>query len=410
MIRASLLASLCLLLALSASAREAVVGMSGRVLEDINEIHDAIDQEQYDTAWSQLEDLLGGRLSGYERAHALNLKGVLLFEQDDLAGAREAYTEALEQPRIPDSQVGNFLQTLARLGLLQSDYDYAKAQLTRLLAMPDFNTPANRVLLANVYLGAEDYASARDLLQDILAETRAAGDQPRENWLSMLASAHFQLEEYAAMREVTRELVSLYPRERHLMNLAALHGQMGDTGRQLALVEGLLDEGRLKQESHLRMVASLFIAEELPYKAAKLLQREIDNGRVEATERTLEQLSQAWFLADEAERAIPPLERAAALSENGDLYMRVARLYMDVYQWEAAEKAARAALEKGGLRAEGGAWLVRGMALVRMEKFTQAEDFFDRASKFEDTRAYAEQWMAFADSERERLAATQVGS
>jgi hypothetical protein len=39
------------------------------------------------------------------------------------------------------------------------------------------------------------------------------------------------------MREVMERWCSLYPREQYVMNLAALHGQLGDSEKQLALME-----------------------------------------------------------------------------------------------------------------------------------------------------------------------------
>jgi hypothetical protein len=189
------------------------------------------------------------------------------------------------------------------------------------------------------------------------------------------------------------------------MNLAALHGQLGETDRRLALVESLADEERLEQETHLKMLANLFLAEGLPHKAAMLVEREIEAGRIEASVDNLEMLSQAWYTAAEPGRALPPLSRAADMAEDGELYLRLARLHMDAYDWPAADSAARAALTKGGLREEGHAWLLRGMAQVRLKQHTEARTFLQRAERFDETRNYAEQWLAWLSSEEEREAA-----
>jgi tetratricopeptide (TPR) repeat protein len=183
----------------------------------------------------------------------------------------------------------------------------------------------------------------------------------------MLASIFYSLEDLEAMRTVVRELVEIYPREQYLMNLAALHGQLGDRQKQLALVEAMLDDDRIEQGRQLKMLASLFLAEELPHKAARVLDTGLTDGRIEADSQTLELLSQAWYLAQEFDRAIPPLERAAAMAETGELYMRLAGLHMDAYQWPEAESAAERALAAGGLKQEGRAWLIRGMAAARAE-------------------------------------------
>ena len=146
--------------------------------------------------------------------------------------------------------------------------------------MRDHDNGNNRVLLASALFGQADYDNALTHLSKAIGEARSNGGSPPENWLSMLASVHYEREDFVAMRRVMEYLVSLYPRDHHLMNLAALHGQLGDTERQLSLVEALMDDGRLQREQHLRMLASLFMALDLPYKAAKLLEQELADGRL----------------------------------------------------------------------------------------------------------------------------------
>jgi tetratricopeptide (TPR) repeat protein len=234
---------------------------------------------------------------------------------------------------------------------------------------------------------------------------KEAGAKPRENWMLMLSSVYYSLEDYKSMRDILYEIVALYPAEKYLINLAALHGQLGDTDKQLALIESLLDDERLEKSYHLMSLVNLFLAKGMPYKAADLLQREMASGRIETTRQNLEMQSQAWYLAGEGERAIPPLEEAAAMSDDGQLYLRVARLYMDDYQWAPAEKAARLALEKGGLRDEGGAWLVVGMALARGDKLAAARKAFAEAAAHEQSAQWAQQWIKFVDTEQQRIAA-----
>jgi tetratricopeptide (TPR) repeat protein len=154
------------------------------------------------------------------------------------------------------------------------------------------------------------------------------------------------------------------------MNLAALHGQLGETDRQLALVESLLDDNRLQRGHYLLNMANLFLAHQLPYKAARLLETEIASGRIEESQKNLELQSQAWYLAGEEARAIPPLEAAAELSEDGEIYLRVARLYMDLYNWRARRQ-------------------------------------FVKAAESEDSARWARQWLKFIDSEERRIAALQ---
>jgi tetratricopeptide (TPR) repeat protein len=237
---------------------------------------------------------------------------------------------ALEE--LPNAMRVTLLNSLGQVNLAGENYAAAERYLRQLLALPDQDVPSNQVLLAAALLGQERYADALEPLLSAVEGERAKGNQPRENWLSMLASIYYEINDYAAMRDVVEELVELYPREQYVMNLAALHGQLGDQGRQLALIESLLDDERLTQPTHLRMIVNLFLGEEMPHKAAVILERELDSGRLERNLSNLELLSQAWLLSAETENAIEPLAEAAELSESGELYLRLARLHMDAYR------------------------------------------------------------------------------
>jgi tetratricopeptide (TPR) repeat protein len=403
---------ICLLLCLSAplAAGEKVMGMSKRVYDGINKVQLLLDEKQWPAAMEELDYLLERRLNSYERAHVLNMKGFSLYQMEELPAALASYEEALTLDGLPDSQVRALLTTASQLALIMEDYALAEKFALRLLASPGQKPPpaASHIILAQAYIGQENYQSAVQPIRAALDMQRKAGQKPRENWMSMLSAVYFSLEDYPNMREALYQLVALYPKERYLINLAALHGQLGETDKQMALVESLLDDQRLEQSSHLLSLVNLMLAHSLPYKAADLLKAEMKAGRIETTQQNLELQSQAWYLAGEEAMAIPPLEAAAEKAEDGELYLRVARLYMDTYDWPNAEKAARSADEKGGLREEGSALLLEGMALARQEKFEPARKAFRRAEKFEENRKWARQWLKFIESEERRIAAFQL--
>lgn len=410
--------SLTLSLALAASplatlAKDATVGMDQRVFEIMTEAQTAIEEKQPELARTQLRDLLDRKLSDYERAHTLNLLAYLEYDDGRLDAATELYREAMALEDLPPSMLMRLLVSVGQISLAGERYVDAEKYLRELLAYPEQDTAQHRIYLAAALIGQKRHAAALPELEQAISAERAAGRQPREQWLGMLASVHYEMNNYAAMRDVMMELVQLYPREQYLMNLAALHGQLGDSDRQLALIESMMDDGRLSRPAHLRMLANLFLAHDLPYRAAELLQREIDGGVIEANRNNLELLSQAWYMAAETRRAIPALERAAELSDDGELYLRLARLQMELQEWEAAERAGEQALAKGELREEGSAWLLRGMALVRLEQFREAGTVFKRAARFEHSGDYAAQWLAYIEREtesREALAAARAGS
>jgi tetratricopeptide (TPR) repeat protein len=404
-----LLVFLWLLLATSPGAKERVMGMDKKTYDVITRVQEFMDAEDYGEALEYLDIALGRRLNDYERAHLLNMMGYAYYQMDQMDKAMSTYVQALALPELPASQVRALLTTVSQLALVTEDYKSAENYALQLIRSEGKEPPpaVSHVILAQAYIGQEQWGRAVEPLRAALQMQRDAGTRPRENWMSMLSAAYFNLEDYESMRAVLYELISLYPKEQYLMNLAALHGQLGETDKQLALVESLLDDQRLERGHHLLSLVNLFMAHALPYKAATLLETEMGSGRIERNRRNLELQSQAWYLSGDERKAIPPLEEAAAMAEDGKLYLRVARLNMDLYDWRAAQKAAEKALEKGGLSDPGNAHLLRGMALARMDQLAPAKKAFKLAAEHEESKKYANQWLKFVANEERRIAAMQ---
>ncbi len=396
---------LIVLLAAPLSAKEAVVGMNKRTYDTLNEVQIFMEAEQWDEALAALEVMGKRKLSGYETAHMLNMYGFIYYSMGNNEKALEHFDLALQQEGLPNSQIRGLLNSSAQVSLSIGDYPAAEGYAKRLLeAEIEAPQPLSQVLLAQAYVGQERWADAEGPLKTALAMLEASGATPRENWMVMLSSIYHAQEKYEEMRDLLYEVVKLYPRERYILNLAALNGQLGEPQKQLALIESLEEDGRVVKSFHFVTLANLFLSQGVPVKAARLLEREIENGRVPDTRQNLELTSQAWYLAGEEARAIPPLMVAAQKEQSGKLYLRIARLHMDLYQWDQAESAARQALAMENLEEPGDAWLLIGMALARANELEAARTAFVQASGYDSSVKWAKQWMRFVETEQARIA------
>ncbi len=162
------------------------------------------------------------------------------------------------------------------------------------------------------------------------------------------------------------------------------------------------------QQSDLTNYAGTLMQAELPWRAARVLERGLENEVIERTDDTLQQLGQAWQLAQETDKAIPVLEDAASLSDEGRIYERLASLYLDKDEPENCVEAANNALDKGGLREEYNAYLVRGMCQSNMENMQAARESFvtcrtmARRAEDESNRRICQQWINYIDNELQR--------
>jgi hypothetical protein len=201
---------------------------------------------------------------------------------------------------------------------------------------------------------------------------------------------------------VLEELIEAYPKDTYVLTLAGVYSELGDTKKQLALTEALYDKGYIDPKKHAVNLANLHLLHGAPYKAAKILEKEMAADNVKADVRNLRLLSQAWYSAREDRKAIPPLKQAAAMSDDGELYIRLAQSHLNLEEWSEAAEAARKGLASGNLKRKDTANIMFGMALFNQKKLEQAKRAFAAASKDKRSRRAAQQWIKYADSEIRR--------
>jgi tetratricopeptide (TPR) repeat protein len=231
---------------------------------------------------------------------------------------------------------------------------------------------------------------------------RDQGQKPKENWLLLLRVIYFEKKDYESMIDVVKELIVYYPKDTYVLTLAGIYSELGDTKAQLALTEVLYEKGFLTSASHVTNLANLYLLHGLPYKAAVVLEKEMNEEIVEANERNLRLLSQAWYQAREDEKAIPPLERAAEISNEGELYVRLGQAHINLENWSEASSAIQKGIQLGGLKRDDTANIMLGMALFNQKRLEQARRAFARASNDNRSKRTAAQWIAYVDSEIKR--------
>ncbi|MEM8768710.1 MAG: hypothetical protein AAGE43_14780, partial [Pseudomonadota bacterium] len=160
--------------------------------------------------------------------------------------------------------------------------------------------------------------------------------------------------------------------------------------------------------------AGLLMQEQVPYRAAMVLETGFDEEVIERSSKNLQGLGQAWQLAQEPNKAIPIFEEAGNKSEDGRIYERLAQLYLDVDKFQECIAASNNALNKGGLRSVQSAYIVRGMCEFNKDQtnrsnLTAARKSFvscrNEARRKEDpnNQRVCNQWITYIDRESTRL-------
>ncbi len=379
------------------------VAMSQKVYEALTEIQGLVEAKQYSQADALIKQSLANeKLEPYERAQFWNLTAYSYYLQERYKDAIGAYDQVMAQPELPEALQQSTLKTKAQLQAITEDYRGALATVDQLMKLVPNPSADVYMVQGQAYFQLGEYDNALGPIKTAIDMNRAQGVTPKENDLLLLRVIYYEKKDFQNMIAVLEELITLYPKDTYLLTLAGAHSELGDTEKQLVIVETLYEKGYLKTQSHIVNLANLYLLHGAPFKAATVLDREIDAGTVEANERNLRLLSQSWFTAREDEKSIPPLRQAAQLSNEGELYIRLAQSYLNLSDWDNAAEALERGLQLGDLSRRDTANVMLGMSYFNQKKFNQARRAFEAAMSDDRSRRTAQQWISYVDSEIKR--------
>ncbi|NNE06755.1 MAG: tetratricopeptide repeat protein [Xanthomonadales bacterium] len=379
------------------------VAMSQSVFEKLTEIQELVEAQDYAAGQSAVTALLANeKLTPYERAQVHNLTGYSYYLQERYSDAIRAYQQVLAQPELPEALQQSTLKTMAQLYFTTEDYPRALETVQRLMALVPEPSADVYMLLGQAHFQMRNYEQALTPIKTAVDMFSEQGRPPRENWLLLLRVCYYELGQFENMIGVLEQLILHYPKDTYILTLAGVYSELGETKKQLALSEVLYEQGYLTNPTHVVNLANLYLLHEIPYKAAVLLEKEMDANRVEKDVRNLRLLSQAWYTAREDEKAIPPLQQAAELSQEGELFVRLAQAHINLGNWEEAATAIQRGLRLGGLTRSDTANIMLGMALFNQKKLSLARSAFQQALSDDRSRRTAQQWISYVDSEMKR--------
>ena len=126
---------------------------------------------------------------------------------------------------------------------------------------------------------------------------------------------------------------------------------------------------------------------------------------VKDTEKNLKTLADAWRMAQEIDKAIPILERAAKMSKDGKSYVLLGNLYLSEDKVQDAVGAIKKGLEKGKIKDLSQVYLTLGQAYFELEEFDEAKKNFRIAArdKKKKIKTQANNWIKYTENEEIRV-------
>ena len=380
--------------------------LRNKVYERLAEAQAAAEAKDLAGAQKVLDSMIaaGGKneLNSYELANVYNLYAFIYYSREDYAKALQAYENVVKQPDIPLAMEINTRFTIAQLYFVQEQWKRGIDALLAWFSMTENPPETAYVLLAQGYYQLKDYNKSLDNVAIAIRMYKEKGKVPKEQWYNLARFLYFEKNDVNRTVDTLEELLTYYPKKQYWVQLSHMYGEQKKDTEQLAAMETAYVQDMLDKGSEQVTMAYLYLNAEVPYKAAKVLERGIKDGSVDKNSKNYEILGNAWRQAQEVDKAIPAMEEAAERSDSGELYARLGNVYLDGDQNNKAIAAITKGLGRGGVKRPDTARLVLGMAYFNTKQYDKAREAFNAAGRDKRSSEYATQWIKYMDSELER--------
>ncbi len=380
--------------------------LRNKVYERLSEAQAFIETKEYDEAIEVLRKMeeAGGKrkLNSYELANLYNLFAFVYYSQDKYLEALGEYEKLVAQPDIPLAMEINTRYTIAQLYFVMEEWRQGVDALHAWFDVTESPSAQAYILLGQGYYQIKDYDNALKNTLIAVNMYKDKGKVPKEQWYSLLRFLYFEADNIPMTVTTLEEMIVYYPKKQTWVQLSHMYGEAKQEKKQLAAMETVYVQDLLDKGREQITMAYLYLNADVPYKAARVLEKGVGDKSVEDSSRTLEILGNSWRQAQELKKAIPVMEQAAAKSEKGELFCRLGSVYLDNDNFKKAIAANRKGLKRGGVKRPDSCQLVLGMAYFNTKNYPGARKAFKEAAKDKRSRKYADQWVKYMNNEIDR--------
>ena len=409
-----------------------------KVYEALEEVDDAGEPKpDMETVLSVLTELRNNKdeLKSYDRSVMWNAWAYVYMTDGKYPQAMDAYTKLMNEPEVTIGLRNGAILALAQLNLAQENYQKGIQLILQWMDEVETVTAQSWSLLGQAYFAINDYRKSMSSLETAISLAEEEGYKPRESWYQLLAGCISELKEEIGekesllrQRDIFEILVNLYPKKLYFIQLGGVYGQLGRERDYMITLKAAYQKDFLDKESEYLALAQLLLLNKNPYWAAEVLvsgQQKIvttvetvvdevtkEETKIEKTgpvvrdtEKNLKTLADAWRMAQEIDKAIPILERAAKMSKDGKSYVLLGNLYLSEDKVQDAVGAIKKGLEKGKIKDLSQVYLTLGQAHFELEEFDEAKKNFRIAArdKTKKIKTQANNWIKYTENEEIRV-------
>ncbi|OGT33045.1 MAG: hypothetical protein A2W28_05820 [Gammaproteobacteria bacterium RBG_16_51_14] len=355
-------------------------------------VHENMDKEDYASALEKLDKLLSGEtIKPYDMAIVQQTRGYVLNTLGKHREAVQAFISALGENSLPEEVTHHLHYLTAQLLIYTESYKEGLQYLDEWFRNePDPDAEAH-MLAASACYQTGNFSEMIPHVETAIGKT----GQPQQGWYEILLAGYYETSAFEQAAGLLETMIKRYPdKGDYWLQLTGAYQRLKQEKRALAVSELAHAKGILNNDDILQLARN-YLYMQMPYRAARLLQDELEKGNMEKTKETLELLANSWLLARETGNALITLSEVAEKSNDANIYFRLGQLSIEMERWTQAVLSLKSAFKAGLINNVEEAYLLLGIAAFHINDRLLSIKAFNIAMASSEVGEKAKWWWGY---------------
>lgn len=388
------------LVSTSAQAAEASANKvtTKAVAEPLKKAQEAMKNKQWDAALAGIKQAQASeKKTPFEAYQIDEFLGYVLIQQKKFGEAAPVFERMLNSGFLPAEQVDDRTKTVAQLYFQVKEYkksaEWAKKWLEKHPGQQEMS-----VLLGQSYYVMNDYKNAATTMMGVVNAAEKGGRAPDENWLQIVLSSQFKLDNKDGIAEALKKLVRYYPKGEYWENLLDIYRRKDTSDRITLGFYRLMNEvGTLKQADDYMEMAQLAIDAGVPGEAQTIVEKGVQGGTLKSDDKTTQGrydrlLAGAKKSATADKASLAQLAKEAEKASQGQADVALGQAYLSYGMYDEAIGALQRGIKKGGVTDIDEAQISLGIAYLKKGQKDAARQAFRAVKDESKWHDLAEMW------------------
>jgi len=287
---------------------------------------------------------------------------------------------------------GEAIKLLADLQMQKEQYKGALKNYKDWMAFTGKSDGDTWVKIANAHYALKDLAAVISPANKAIA---AYGDKQSQNPYILKLTSYYERKKFKDAVKVLETTVQLFPDVKtYWVQLGQFYTLVEDYNKALQTLDLAYKQGFLEKESEIKVLASLYSQQAIPFKSAKLLEKHIASGLVKRDDTNLNTLANAWHAAQHIDKAAKYYGELAKMTNESRHFSKQGMLLKQDEQFKPAIVALTKAIELG-VKNKGQLYMSIAESHFYLEQYKQANRAIKLAMKDPKTKRAAKGWAGF---------------